>query len=75
MWYKEDSFYSNIEPMIYDQRLNNHTKDPKDFDYNDSALWKQDRLRDKWMKVRVKYSGKDLVVITAIKTLMTLSYS
>lgn len=73
--YKEDSFYSNIEPMIYDQRLNNHTKDPKDFDYNDSALWKQDRLRDKWMKVRVKYSGKDLVVITAIKTLMTLSYS
>jgi hypothetical protein len=33
------------------------------------------RIRDKFLKVRVKYSGKQLAIITGLKTLMTLSYS
>lgn len=33
------------------------------------------RIRDKFLKVRVKYSGESLAVITALKTLMTVSYA
>lgn len=53
--YKEDSWYSTIEPIIFK---------------NNSA-----RIRDKFIKIRVKYSGKDHVIVTALKTLFTLSYS
>ena len=53
--YKEDSWYTTIEPIIYN---------------NQSA-----RIRDKFIKIRVKYSGKDQVIVTALKTLFTLSYS
>ena len=53
--YKEDSWYTTIEPIIYD---------------NKSA-----RIRDKFIKIRVKYSGEDQVLISTLKTLFTLSYS
>lgn len=33
------------------------------------------KLRDKWCKVRIKYKGDKLVVISAIQTLLSLSYS
>lgn len=36
---------------------------------------KQSRLRDKYLKVRVKYSGDDLAIVQAIKTTFTISYS
>ena len=55
--YKEDSWYTNIEPIIF--------KDTT----------KSARIRDKWCKVRVIYSGNDLVIITALKTLYTQSYA
>lgn len=32
------------------------------------------RLRDKWLKVRIKYSGTDLTILNAIYTLTTISY-
>ena len=53
--YKEDSWYTTIEPIIHN---------------NQSA-----RIRDKFIKIRVKYNGEDQVIITALKTLFTLSYS
>lgn len=53
--YKEDSWYTTIEPFICNKQ---------------SA-----RIRDKFIKIRVKYSGKDQVIVTALKTLFTLSYS
>jgi hypothetical protein len=31
-------------------------------------------LRDKWAKIRIKYSGEKLAIITAIQTLMNISY-
>jgi len=37
--------------------------------------WKSARIRDKYCKIRVKYTGKDLVIITALKTLYTISYA
>ena len=36
---------------------------------------KETRLRDKYIKIRVRYSGKDLAIITALKTLYTISYA
>lgn len=35
---------------------------------------KTSRLRDKWAKIRIKYSGDKLAIITAIQTLMNISY-
>lgn len=35
---------------------------------------KTSRLRDKWAKIRIKYSGEKLAIITAIQTLMNISY-
>lgn len=36
---------------------------------------KQVKVKDKYLKVRVRYSGKDLAVINAINTLYSISYS
>jgi hypothetical protein len=33
---------------------------------------KEARIRDKWAKIRIKYYGKDLAIITAIKTLINI---
>lgn len=33
---------------------------------------KEARIRDKWAKIRIKYTGEDLAVITAIKTLINI---
>ena len=33
---------------------------------------KEARIRDKWARIRIRYSGKDLAVITAIKTLINV---
>jgi hypothetical protein len=38
-----------------------------------NVKWTSTRIRDKFLKVRVKYTGEDLVIITAIKNLCTLS--
>lgn len=66
--YKEDSWYLTIEPIKFDPNFvaNKETSNVK---------WQSARIRDKFAKVRVKYSGEDLVVITAIKNLYTLSTS
>lgn len=36
---------------------------------------KQSKLRDKYLKIKVRYSGEDLTIIQAIKTLFTISYA
>lgn len=69
--YKEDSWYLMIDPIIYDARI----KDPNFIINNKNQEWVATRLRDKWLKIKIKYSGEDLVIITGIKTLFSLSYS
>ena len=59
--YKEDLWYSVIDPILF--------KDKR------SKSWSSTKIRDKFLKIRVKYSGEDLAVITALKTLYTISYS
>lgn len=76
--YKEDSWYTTIEPMqfkkAYEYNKNYGTTGVSKID-DSRGDWKSAKIRDKWLKVRVKYSGEDLAIITAIKTMMTLSYS
>jgi len=50
--------------------------------YHGSKWWqfekwqeKQTRLRDKFIRIKVRYSGEDLAIIYAIKTMYTISYS
>lgn len=62
--YKEDSWYSTIEPLRYN--------DPND---REGVVVKEMRVRDKYVKIRVKYSGEDYAIITALKTLYTISYA
>ena len=33
------------------------------------------RLRDKWIKIKIKYKGDNLVLVSAINTIITLSYA
>ena len=50
--------------------------------YHGSKWWqfekwqeKQTRLRDKFIRIKVRYSGEDLAIIYAVKTMYTISYS
>ena len=70
--YKEDSWYTNIEPIMYKERFKIGDKQEAVFR---EGKEKSARIRDKYMKVRVKYTGEDLVIITALKTIFTLSYA
>jgi len=36
---------------------------------------KETRIRDKYVKIKVRYAGNDLAVITALKTLYIVSYA
>lgn len=37
--------------------------------------WSEVKPKDKYIKIRVRYSGKDLAIISAIKTLYSISYA
>lgn len=75
---------SNTLPNIYTGRMN---YPESDIDYQiDPARYiefidqgwterKETRIRDKWMKVRVRYSGKNLAIIHSLVTLYNISYS
>ena len=44
------------------------------WNWQDSEM-KEAKLKDKWIKIRIRYSGTKLAVISAIKTLYSISYS
>lgn len=44
------------------------------WDWTDSQI-KESKLKDKYIKIRVRYSGNRLAIISAIKTLYAISYS
>lgn len=79
--YKEDSWYVTIDPILYEEKFAINGKEVQDDTYEalkkkyPHKYVKQVKIRDKFMKVRVKYTGEDIVIITALKTLVTPSYS
>jgi len=68
--YKEDSWYITIDPLMFRERFK---IDDAEEEYVGPI--KSARLRDKYIKIRVKYTGEDVVIITALKTMLTLSYA
>ena len=58
---------------------------PESFETGDGrgyVLWNQNesqnsevKVKDKWIKIRIRYTGNKLAIITAIKTLYSLSYA
>jgi hypothetical protein len=56
--YLEDSWRLVVQPIYYTEGIKT----------------KSTKVRDKYAKIRIKYSGEDLVTINAIHTLMTSSY-
>ena len=81
--YKEDAWYLTIDPILF--RKADHptieSEEPlvygkTEYETGNKALdYKSTRIRDKWCKIRIKYTGKDLVLISAIKTMIMTSYS
>lgn len=41
----------------------------------EESKMREAKLKDKFMKVRIRYSGKNLAIISAIRTLYSASYS
>ena len=66
--YKEDSWYLTVEPIKFDSEFKADEQHPP-------RKWNSTRIRDKFAKIRIKYSGDSQVVITAIKNLYSLSSS
>ena len=67
MHYVEDFWDVQIQPITFRQAyLKNN-----DLYLTDSV---ESKIREKYIKIRVRYTGKKLSVITAIKTLFTISY-
>lgn len=67
--YKEDAWYFVFDPIIFDENINSQTVEQT------SPKWKQVPLRDKWLKVRIKYKGDQLAIITALNTIYRLTSS
>ena len=66
----------NNIPQDIDQ--NNIPETIKNYTLDRITTWsdrQETKLRDKYIKIRIRYSGKDLAIITAIHTLYILSYA
>lgn len=63
---------SNITNMEIPNSLNGFNV----INWNDLTTKNQEvKMKDKFIKIRVRYSGEDLAIITAIKTLYSISYA
>ena len=60
IYYNEDKWYITLKPIYFR-------------DLEGGSL-RSTRIRDKYAKIRVKYSGEKLAVIVALQTMFTLSY-
>ena len=69
--YKEDGWYTNIEPLRYNENLKN--PDIKTFSELDKFI--STKLRDKWVKIRIKYKGDRLAIVNGVTTFENISYS
>lgn len=77
------SLVGGLPNDIYTTNFSDNTlKNTEISDYDttmvDLTSWgnrKETRLRDKYIRIRVRYSGKDLAVINSLSTLYTISYA
>jgi hypothetical protein len=69
MQYVEDSWDIQIQPICFKYAYLN--KEGVLSFSKDSEM----RIRDKYLKIRVKYDGTKYAIINAIKTMFTISYA
>jgi hypothetical protein len=69
MMYLEDAWDIEIKPIVFNYAYINAQN------VLTYIKMKETRIRDKYLKVRVKYSGENLAVIQAIKSTFTLSFA
>lgn len=68
MQYLEDSWDVQIQPIFFKYiYFRNNIKGYTNLN--------EMRIRDKYIKIRVKYDGKQYAIINALKTLFTISYA
>jgi len=67
--YKEDAWYIVFDPIVFDENINSQSVEQT------SPKWKTVPLRDKWLKIRIKYRGDQLAIITALNTIYRLTSS
>lgn len=73
----EVPMYDAVDVSLLEGSEMEGTQDEIDWN-KQTSKWtnrKEVRPRDKYIKIRVRYSGKDLAIITALKTLYTISYA
>jgi len=58
IYYNEDKWYVTLKPIYFKE--------------GDSL--RSTKIRDKYARIRVKYSGEKLAIIVALQTMFTLSY-
>lgn len=70
-----------IPDNIFETNEESYINLPKDWNRNiiqwsnNSKLNKEVKMKDKFIKIRIRYSGEDLAIISAINTLYTISIS
>lgn len=69
--YKEDGWYTNIEPLRYNANL----KNPNITTFSELDKFISTKLRDKWIKIRIKYKGDRLAIVNSVITFENISYS
>lgn len=63
----------NVLPNIYE--TNQYNKFIKTIDTKTWTYRKEAKIRDKWIKIKVRYSGRNLAVIHSLITLYNISYA
>lgn len=69
-----DITYNPDDPVNNDIPENSMDRAIVSWGWNESQM-KEVKLKDKWIKIRIRYSGNKLSVITAITTLYRISYA
>lgn len=71
---KGDITYDPNDPVKNDIPENSMDRAIVSWDWKESQM-QEVKVKDKWMKVRIRYTGNKLAIITAIRTLYSISYS
>lgn len=70
----QDLQFSGITEVSIPKELDNKGYGSDNFEFINWSERKETRIRDKYARIKIRYSGKDLVVLYAILTLYTQSY-
>lgn len=85
---EESAWENNVPPLILSyiptdikrtiitgEELPNTYEDLSQIQTNEWTFRKEAKIRDKWIKIRIRYTGEELAIIHSIITLFNLSYA